>query len=270
MPTPLRSLALLVLLAATSTAQGETGFLRGRGHLDVATSYSVETFEDVQLENPVERFEDGRVEVVGLYAAYGLRDDLDLVLRAAHVASSADGEPAFEDESDLQDVSVQAKWRLHEQPLGPGQLSLLVMPGIRAPLTDYPDRSVNPLNGLGTGDTVLLGRVIAHYGQGSSYLAFETGYDRHNGPLDDEIPLFLSGGTTVGRVTYQAFLSSIYALGDTISHPRLSDERDGYLRAGLGAYIRANDAFGLSVSVFGSDDGENSGKGASLGVVFRR
>lgn len=270
MSTPLRPVCAFLVLAAVASAQGETGFLRGRGHLDVATSYSVETFDDVRLENPVERFQDGRVEVLGLYAAYGLRDDLDLVVRGARVAVSADGEPAFADESDLQDLSVQAKWRFDERPLGSGRISFLVMPGVRLPLTDYPDLGDNPLNGIGSGDTVLLGRVITHYSQGSSYVAFETGYDRHNGPLDDEVPLFLSGGITAGRVTYQAFLSSVYALGDTISHPRLSDERDGYVRAGLGAYVRVTDAFGLSVSVFGSDDGQNSGQGGSVGLVFRR
>lgn len=268
-PPCLPAAALAALLAGTLTAQGETGFLRGEGRLDVSPSYSVDRFDEVRLVNPTEDFDDGRRALVNLYAAYGLRDDLDLVLNASYTSAEADGEPAFGDESDLQDASLQAKWRVHERPLGTGRLRWLLAPGVRLPMGDYADYSSNPLNGLGEGDTVLLGRTILHYDWRSCYAALETGYDRRNGPLDDEIPLHLSLGATAGRVTYQAFLTSLYALGDEVSSPRLSDERDGYLRVGLGAYVRLSERFGLSLSVRHSDDGTNESEGASVGVVFR-
>jgi len=264
-----RALLLPILLAGTAAAQGETGFLRGQGRLDVSPSYSIDLTDEVRLENPTEEFDDGVRQLINLYAAYGLRDDLDLVLNAAWVAAAADGEPAFDDESDLQDVALQAKWLVHERPLGAGTLRTLLAPGVRLPGGDYVDYSANPLNGLGDGTTVLLGRAILHYGWGGSYAALETGYDHKNGPLDDEVPLHLSLGTTSGRVTYQAFLTNLYALGDEVASPRLSDERDGYLRVGLGAYVRVSERFGLSLSVRHSDDGTNESDGASLGLVFR-
>lgn len=268
-PARLRPSLLLVLLAGSSAAQGETGFLRGRGRLDVSPSYSLDRFDEVRLENPTEEFDDGERALLNLYAACGLRDDLDLVLNVAYTSAAADGEPAFADESDLQDASLQAKWRVYERGLGAGSFRWLLAPGVRLPLGDYADFSSNPLNGLGEGDTVLLGRTILHYDWRSCYAALETGYDRRNGPLDDEIPLHLSLGATAGRVTYQAFVTSLYALGDAVSNPRLSDERDGYLRVGLGAYVRVSERFGLSLSVRHSDDGTNESDGASLGLVFR-
>jgi hypothetical protein len=267
-PAWLVPLATLVL-ASLAPAQGETGFLRGEGRLDLATTYSLDLFDEVRLENPVEEFDDGERAILGLYAAYGLTDDLDLVLAGSYQSAEADGEPAFDDESDLQDLSAQLKWRVHEQGLGSGTLRWLLAPGVRLPLTDYEDYSSNPLNGLGEGDTVLLGRLIAHYDWRGSYAALETGYDRRNGPLDDEIPLHLSLGTTYGRVTYQAFATNLIALGDEVSSPRLSDERDGYVRLGLGAYVRVSERFGLSLSVRASDDGTNESQGFSLGTVFR-
>lgn len=265
----LATLALPALLAIPAATQGETGFLRGQGKLDVSPSYSLDVYDEVRLENPVEEFDDGARAILGLYAAYGLRDDLDLVFNAAYTSAEADGEPAFDDESDLQDASLQAKWRVHERALGAGGFRWLLAPGVRLPLTDYEDFSSNPLNGLGEGDTVLLGRTILHYDWKSSYAALETGYDHRNGPLDDEIPLHLSLGTTYGRVTYQAFVTNLYALGDEVSNPRLSDERDGYLRVGLGAYVRVSERFGLSLGVRHSDDGTNESEGFSLGTVFR-
>lgn len=264
-----RQAGLLLLLALPSAAQGETGFLRGKGNLDLSTTYSLDVFDEIRLENPVERFDEGERQIFGLYGAYGFGDDLDLVFNAAYVSAEAEGEPAFEDESDLQDASVQVKWRTYDRALGPGRFAWLFAPGIRIPLTDYEDYSDNPLNGIGEGETVLLGRMIGHYEWRSSYAALETGYDHRTGRLDDEIPLHLSLGTTFGRVTYQAFLTNLYALGDTVSSPRLSDERDGYSRIGLGVYVRVTDRLGLSFQVRSSDDGTNDSQGFSLGTSFR-
>jgi hypothetical protein len=266
---PLLAAAPSFLLVSSLAAQGETGFLRGRGRLDLSASYSLDRFDDVRLENPVESFEDGARALWGLYAAYGVRDDLDLVVNAAYASAEADGEPAFEDESDLQDVAVQVKWRAGAWTLGPGEIRWLLAPGVRLPLTDYESYSKNPLNGLGEDDTVLLGRTILHYDWRSTYVALETGYDHRNGPLDDEVPLHLSLGTTLGRVTWQVFATNLIALGDTVSSPRLSDERDGYVRFGVGAYVRVSERFGLSLSVRHSDDGTNEAQGFSLGTVLR-
>jgi hypothetical protein len=267
--------ALLALAAASSAAaQGETGFLRGAGKLDVSTSYSFERYDEYELENPTEEFEDAERQILGVYAALGVSDDLDLVFSAAHVraeAGDSNGAPmtTFDDESDLQDAALQAKWRAYERELGPGRFRWLLAPGVRFPLTDYEDYEDNPLNGLGEGDVALLGRVIAHYDWRGAYAALETGYDVRTGKLDNEIPIHLSLGTTVGNVTFQGFLTNLYALGDTVSNNRQSDERDGYVRLGLGSYVRVTEGFGLSLSVRFSDDGTNDAQGFSIGTVFR-
>lgn len=266
---PARLATTAVLLALPAAAQGDNGFLRGEGRLDIATSCSVERYGRYRLENPSQSFDDVERRIFGLYAAYGLCTDLDLVAHAARVAAESESGSGFADESGLQDASLQLKWRGYERALGSGTFSWLFAPGIRFPLTDYPSFADNPLNGLGEGDTVLLGRVIAHYQWSSSYAALETGYDHRNGTLDDEVPVNLSLGTTLDRTTLQLFYSNVLALGDTVSNERFSDEHDGYLRVGLGAYVRISEAFGLFVNVRYSDEGENDSTGASVGTVFR-
>jgi len=275
---PLRILRSPALLCASLTlagsmlsAQGDNGFLRGRGKLDVATSWSREHYDSYHLENPAQAFDDLERSTLDLYAAYGLCEDMDLVAKAAWVSTSSDPGSGFTNESDFQDASLQLKWRPDDpRAMGSGTFSWLLAPGIRFPLADYDDYSENPLKGLGSGDTVLLGRLIAQYQWSASYVALETGYDHRNGPLDDEIPVHLSLGTTWGRTTLQLFYSNILALGDAVSSPRYTDDRDGWVRVGLGAFVRVTEWFGVSMNARYSDEGnDNDSTGVSFGTVFR-
>jgi hypothetical protein len=264
------ALGAILALATVPMAQGETGFLRGKGKLDLALSYSLDLYDEYALENPTQDVDDLERQLYGLYAAYGLSDRADLVVSGAYVQSEADAAAGFDDESDLQDGALQLKWRAYQRELGPGSFSFLLAPGVRAPLSDYESYADNPVNGVGDGSTVLLGRVIAHYAWRGAYAALETGYDRRNGRLDDEIPLHLTLGTALGRnVNVQAFVTNLYALGDEVSDPRLSDERDGYTRVGVSSYLRVTERFGVSLSLRSSDDGSSESTGFSLGTVFR-
>jgi len=270
MTRALARLAAPALLATAALAQGENAFLRGTGHLDVATSYSLDTYGGYRLGDPPgPRIDDVERRTFDVYAAYGLREDLDLVVNGAYVSAESEAGSGFPDESDLQDAAVRLKWRLGQRALGAGTFTWLFAPGYRFPLANYTTFADNALSGVGEGDTVVMGRVVGQYTWRSSYVALETGYDHRSGKLDDEVPVHLSLGTTIERTTLQLFFTNILALGDTVSNPLISDERDGYIRVGLGAYVRITDAFGLSLSVRYSDEGENEATGASIGTVFR-
>ncbi len=248
--SPSAAVAVLFLTGLTLPAfsQGETGFLRGNGRLDLATSYSLDTFDEYFLgSSPFAPPIDGvERQLLGLYAAYGLRDDLDLTLNAAYSIADADDDFGFERESDPGDAALQVKWRFYESTLGFGRLSWLLAPGVRFPITDYTTFSDNALNGLGEGDTVLLARTIVQVEWRASYAALETGYDHQSGRLDDEIPVHLSVGIALGgRATLQAFTTNLIALGDAVSNPVFSEEDDGFLRYGLSAYVRISERLGL-------------------------
>jgi len=271
---PARAFFTPLLLAAPAAAQGETGFLRGAGKLDLALSWNVDDYDDFRLGGspfapPIDGVER---QLYGAYAAWGVRDDLDLTFSGAYVRASADDGPAlgYEDEQDWQDAAVHAKWRLHEAGLGRGRLTWLLAPGIRFPLTEYERFADNALNGLGDGDVVLRARTIVQYQWGGLYAALETGYDHRNGRLDDEIPIHLSTGFALGeRLTLQPFFTTILALGDTVANPLFEADEDGFTRFGLGAYHRVRDSFGLTAALRRSDEGRNESTGLSLGLVLR-
>src|SRR6185295_19285526 len=96
-------------IPAAAAAKGDTGFLRGEGHSDVALSFTRDSYDHFWVGD--DRVEDPAVGEVtrdsyNLYAAYGMSHDTDLVLNAAYVTSESDGTGGFDDESDLQDLVV--------------------------------------------------------------------------------------------------------------------------------------------------------------------
>src|SRR5262245_50943572 len=128
-------IAVAVAFAAPrATAQGDNGFLRGKGKTDVAFTYVHEEYDkfwvaDHKVEDPAV----GEVtrETGSLWIAHGLDDDLDLVITAAYVDAEADGTGNFDDENDLQDATVGAKWRFWQRRLGPGSVSVLATPAVK-------------------------------------------------------------------------------------------------------------------------------------------
>src|SRR5688500_2439232 len=82
-----------LVMPARADAQ-DSGFLRGLGHLDVALSWSLDTYDkfwigDREVSNDDLGF--GRINrhALSLYAAYGVTNDIDVALTAAFVSSAA-------------------------------------------------------------------------------------------------------------------------------------------------------------------------------------
>jgi len=264
-----------ILLSTAASAQGETGFLRGKGRADVVLGATLDRYDhfyvgDMRVENPAV----GTVKRWSgvLYAAYGLRDDLDLIASAAWVRSQSNGTANSPTEEDLQDFLLAAKWRFAQWRLGRGAFSLLAEPGIKVPITDYENDAITA---IGDGQIDLRGRVILHYVLDSgAFASLETGYDRRNGEPHDEVPINLTVGGNVGPVTIAPFYSRIDSLGGTnigdpgFDFPGLEEDLE---RVGVSLYWRVNDHFGVTGSWRTTIGGKNTGDvdGYSFGVVAR-
>lgn len=259
-------------------AQGDTGFLRGLGKLDISLTYTNDSYDEFWVgDDKVSAPPVGEVErqTTSLYTAYGVRDDIDLVFSAAYVEASADGTGNFPDEDDLQDAVLGVKWSFWKKRMGSGEASLLFAPSIKQPMTDYEDNNVTA---IGDGQTDLRGRFIAHYQlDNGCFGALETGYDRRNGGSDDEIPVNLTvGGTIANRVTIMPFYQLVDSLGgiDINQIPAeggFPETEEDYERVGVGAYVRLTDQLGLSGRWLTTLDGKNTGDvdSYSFGFVFR-
>lgn len=259
--------------APLASAQGENGFLRGKGKADFVVSFTQDEYDEFWLgEDDVDAPGEGVTRrSTTLYAAFGVRDDLDVVVSASNVEASVEDD-SFEEQDDPQDAYVGAKWRFWTSATdGHSEgFSLLLAPSVKLPLTDYEE---NDVTAIGDGQVDLRGRIVAHYQHESGvYAALETGYDRRNGAPSDEIPLNLSIGATYGPFTLSPFYSRVFSDGGPDigggSFPSVQEELE---RVGVSFYARLGSGFGLTGMWRTTTDGRNTGDAdtVSLGVVLR-
>jgi len=267
-------LALTAALAIPprALAQGDSGFLRGQGNLDFSVAYGVDTYDRFWIgSESVEDAPFGRVSrhTVNAYAAYGLRDDMDLAFNASYVYVETD--EVFDSEKDLQDLFIQFKWRVYSKEFGSGAFNMLLAPALKAPMTSYEDNAV-PALGDGQFDLRLRTVLQCHFHNGG-FLALDTGYDVRDKEPANEWPFHLTGGFTfAGSFTLSGFYSYLDSLdGYDIGGGPFPGVEEDYDRLGAGAYYRLSDSLGLTANVWTTPSGKNTGDvdGASLGVVYR-
>ncbi len=271
----LSSCLTLALVGGSLAAQGENGYLRGKGNLDIALESHGDTFEEIISAGPGFRFiVDVERTTTSLYTGYGLTDDLDLVVQPLYSKARFVGLPGINtEESDLQDLLVYAKWRFGQWDLSSGAFSLLFEPGIKVPLTDYENRG---LLALGGGQVDLLGRFIAHYQahSGGYYVALEAGYDRRNGSPPDQLPFRVSAGVALagGKVWVTPFYDLFESRGGSgVSEGNLSASGADFDRIGVKAYAALGEKIGLTATYRVTDDGRATGPapGFSFGLVLK-
>jgi len=263
----------LLALGALASAQGDTGFTRGQGRTDVAVSYTLDWYDEFWVgSDKVENPDVGEVEraTYNLWAAHGLSEDLDLVGSASYVEAESDGAAGFDDESDLQDLVLGAKWRAWQT--ASQNLGLFLAPAVKLPMTDYEE---NAVTAIGDGQVDLRFRGIAHYQWRGLWASLESGYDRRNGAPDDEIPINLTLGGTVGPVTIMPYYSQVISQGgiDIDEVPlegRFPATEEEYERYGIAAYARIGDKLGVTAGYRTTSDGKNTGDvdAYTIGLVF--
>lgn len=266
--------ACVAAIAGNALAQGETGFLRGKGKLDVVASWNRDTHDEFFIgDSPSAPQIDGvRRDVYSLYGAYGLTDEVDLIANVAYVEAVADAESLpLSDERALQDLALSAKVLIGSTRVGSGDASLLFGPGVKLPLTDYADFIENPVNAPGHGQVDLRARFIGQYHfDAGPWFALETGYDRRNGAPADEVPFNLTFGFNPHeRLTLMPFYSHTFGVGDAPTDSGLETSGASFDRIGLSAYWRLGETYGLSGSYRRTDEGRNDSQGFSLGLVLR-
>lgn len=266
--------ALLAAGSATASAQGETGFLRGRGKTDLSFGYAAERFDDVFVgTDKTSTAALGTVthESFNLHAAHGLTNDLDLFVAASWVDAENDGTAKFHDETQLQDAIGGAKWRVHgPDRFGPGAFSFLVAPSIKVPMSHYEAKLPTA---IGDGQIDYRARAIAHYRLDCGvWASVESGFDyRSEGP-DNEIPLNVTVGFPVTRfVTVSPFFSTVWSGGTAdIGQTDLPNVEEEYQRAGVSIYAHLDKHFGLTAGWKTTLDGKNTGDldGYWVGLVW--
>jgi hypothetical protein len=149
-----RNSIFIFLLPAHLLAQGPLdGFLKGRGVLDLAPTYSATSARTFLAAGGARYALPYRGSLLSIFAEYGLSRRLDLVATGAYVFTSV--------RSGLQDGGLYAKYRPYYGNLGaPGKLGVLVATGLAFPLSDYEPTAAGA---IGQKAVVLPGRLIVQW-----------------------------------------------------------------------------------------------------------
>ncbi|MCI0651407.1 MAG: hypothetical protein L0Z55_05950 [Planctomycetes bacterium] len=264
--------ALLCAAPRSLFAQGETGYLRGKGRTDVAVSYSEDTYDKFWMGH--RRVADPGVKRItraayNLFVAHGVTDDIDLSFSAPYVRVDSTG--VFRTVDDFTDLEIRLKWRVFRKTVGGGSASFLLAPGYKVPIDNYEN---NAPNALSDEQEDFRARGIVHFQSDSGvFLSLDTGYDFRAARPHDEFPVHVKAGFTLfQRVTLSSFYSRVNSLGgyDIGDGPFPGVEED-YERWGVGTYIRITDRFGITGSYYTTLAGQNTGDvdGFAGGIVIR-
>lgn len=127
----MRLLLLFLLIPFLAPAQGPLdGYLKGKGKLDLAPSFSFNSAKKLEGKGGQTYEEPYEGQMLSLFAAYGLSPKIDLVTTLAAVFTPA--------QSGLQDGGLFLKYRPVLTSLGrAGKLGILLGTGLSGPLSDY-------------------------------------------------------------------------------------------------------------------------------------
>lgn len=125
------AVCLVLLLGTVSAAQGPIdGYMKEKGVLDIAPSFSFNNARQFEGANGAVYDETYRGQMLSLFAAYGLSKRFELVGTAAMVFTPT--------QSGLQDGGVFVKFRPFYRNIGnAGALGVIASSGLTFPLVDY-------------------------------------------------------------------------------------------------------------------------------------
>ncbi len=269
------TLLFITFTTGNSYAQGLLdGFMRGKGQLVTALSYSHESYETYFVGvNKTQNGNLGSIKTnsVNFFAAGGLTDYLDVVVSLPYIETHAT-QGFWSDQKDFQDISLFLKGRFFERDFSEkGRLSLIGAIGVVTPLSDYiADAPVS----IGSQSTQLEGRFIAQYRTTLGiFVAGQLGYSkRGNVNIDRELEVsvpdawdyIVRAGGSYKKLYADAWFQHQNSRNGTTIGPGVpfpSNEID-FSRVGFTLYhpIPKMENFGVSLSTGFTLSGKNIGK----------
>lgn len=241
-------------------AQGPiSGFMPRKGHLDLAFSYSYDSY-DTYLFGKQERYLDNSSQSVSLFAEYGISDSFSIVATLPYMRND-------EINKGLQDINIFIKYRNQRKRHSLGSLSLITAVGLSFPVSGYATDTENP---IGERATVFQGRFLAQYDFNYGFfLHLQTGINFRIVPdAQSSLPILFRFGFG-SRIIYADFWLEILR---TFSSGMASQVLDGagsnWLKSGATIYISILPSIGLFVSGSRIFSGKNIGLSDRINTGF--
>lgn len=169
----------LTLVGTAGHAQGLIdGYMKGKGHLDAALTYSTEKYDqyfvaDSLVSNP--NLGTIRTQSVSLFATAGLTDWLDVVLTLPYIKAEPGKTSFWASQQNVQDLTLALKARVLKTTFGKVELTGIVSAAYSAPLSKY---VIDSPIAIGHGSKNIDGRATLQAKAGSFFAMAQYGYTR--------------------------------------------------------------------------------------------
>ncbi|OGX83538.1 hypothetical protein BEN47_17465 [Hymenobacter lapidarius] len=258
------------------------GFAQGKGRAAVALSYTRESFDQFYLgtqKTPIaiRKLDDIVIESVNLYAAYGVTDQVDVVVNLPYISAQSrrlDSDLKVR-ERNLQNGAAVVQWHAYRKPCGGGTLSATGAVGVSTPLSSY---RTNLIYGIGNQSSHLNPSLLLQYQRANGLFATgQGGYSFRSSQVPDAVLLAAKVGYAGARfyadasLTNQTSTSGIDIGGPGFTPARFPETRVSTTNLGVSVYVPVAGPAGLSLGGGTRIDGRNAGalRWGSAGLVVK-
>lgn len=279
----------LLLFPVWGYAQGPiNGFMQGKGKGSFVISETREGYKKAYLgallvdEVPV--FNTVSLHSITLFAAYGLTENLDIVINLPYIQSKGSGNREILETLNyqnyrrgLQDLGLFFKYRLFETELNSSQINWITAIGIQSPIAGYVvDEGFQSILAIGNRATQLSFRAIGNYLHESGFFAsVSLGHSENSTVVPSAFLSELKTGFAHKEIFAEIYLDSQNSYGGTDIlglgfNGYFPATKVNYSRLGINLYRPIGSGFGLSLGTRTIIEGRNIGKatGYSLGLGY--
>ncbi len=246
------------------SAQGPIdGYMKGKGIVDFAFTYSTESF-NTYLFGKERQSIFNKTQTLSLFATGGLTNSVDFVVSVPYIWTDSLNR-------NFQDAIVAIKFLNGESESAHGKWSLITALGLSFPMSNYRTDTERP---IGQKAIVFQPRLLAQYqDQSGLFTMFQSGIDFRISPSDQlSFPFIWRVGYAGRKIYVDAWLDILKTLDPGVDTSIQAGSGSDWYKAGGTVYVPFGKSFGVFVSGAVYLGGRNIGLAQRLnaGFVWRK
>ncbi len=253
---------IVLILSWTSLclAQGPIdGYMKGKGHIDAAFTYSSEFF-DTYLFGKERQSISNQTRTISLFATGGLNDNLDFVLSVPYIWTDSLNR-------NFQDAILALKFLNGTQETEHGSWSLVTAVGLTFPVANYRTDTERP---IGQKAIAFQPRLLAQYqDQSGFFFMAQSGLDFRVAPTDKiGFPLIVRGGYAGAKLYADLWFDLFKTINPGVDTGIQAGEGSDWYKVGATLYKPVGRHLGLFISGAVYLGGRNIGLAQRVNVGF--
>lgn len=255
---------LLAVFCLSLSAQGPIdGYMKGKGKVDFAFTYSNEFF-DTYLFGKEAQSISNEVNTISLFATGGLSDNLDFVVSIPYIWTDSLNR-------NFQDAILALKFLNGTKETANGKWSLITAVGLTFPMANYRTDTERP---IGQKAIAFQPRLLAQYQAHSGFFGMiQSGLDFRIAPSDKvSFPFILRGGYAGAKIYADVWIDLFKTLDAGVDTGIQAGEGSDWHKIGGTLYAPVNKWLGVFISGAVYLGGRNIGlaRRVNVGFVLRK